>query len=249
MIIVKNDNEIECMREAGKILAYVHEEMASIIRVGISTYEISEYGFKIIKKKGCTASFYKLYDFPEPFCISLNDVVVHGIPDRHTFLKDGDIISIDGGVCFKGYQSDAARTHIVGNVSNEIKDLVDRTKKSFYEGIKYARDGNHLHDISNAIANYIEPFGYGIVTELVGHGIGKKVHEDPEIPNFKQNTRGPKLLRGMTLAIEPMINLGVSDVNFSEEDGWTVRTNDGKVSAHYENTILITDNEPEILTI
>lgn len=249
MISIKNDKEIECMREAGKILAYVHEEIGQFIKPGITTYELSEYGFKLIKKSGCTASFYHLYDFPAPFCISLNDIVVHGIPDKHTYIKEGDIVSVDGGVCYKGYHSDAARTHIIGNVSTEIIDLVERTKQSFFEGIKFAKDGNYLHDISNAIATYIEPFGYGIVEEMVGHGIGKAVHEDPDVPNFRKKNKGPKLKKGMTLAVEPMINLGTKDVYYDGPDDWLCRTKDGKYSAHYENTILITDNEPEILSL
>ena len=172
---------------------------------------------------------------------------MHGIPSRHRILQEGDIVSLDAGMIYKGYHSDEARTHGVGQISPEARRLIDATRESFFEGIKKAKAGNRLFEISNAIAAYIKPYGYGIVRDLVGHGVGTKLHEDPQIPNFAQIKRGPKLRPGMTLAVEPMINMGRADVEWLDDD-WTVVTEDGSLSAHYENTILITDGEPEILT-
>ena len=247
-ISIKSEREIQLMRESCKMLAKVHEEMAKIIRPGISTYDIDRLGDKLIRSMGCTPNFLDYNGFPASICVSVNEEVVHGIPNKHRILKDGDIVSLDCGLIYKGYHSDAARTYAVGEVTPEVQQLMDVTKQAFFEGIKYAKAGNHLFDISNAIDAYVSQFGYGIVRELVGHGIGTALHEDPQIPNFKQNRRGPKLVAGMTLAIEPMINLGRADVEWLDDD-WTVVAEDGLPSAHYENTILITDGEPEILTI
>lgn len=248
MVSIKSDREIELMRDAGKILAETHNLIADFIKPGISTYDIDKFAEKTVKKLGGECSFYHLYDFPGNFCISVNDEVIHGIPSKNKILKEGDIIKIDGGVCYKGYQSDAARTHIVGKTSKEIEDLVERTRNSFFEALKVCVPGNHINDIGIAITNYIDQFGYGVVEEYVGHGIGTKVHEDPEIPNYITKKKGPVLKKNMTLAIEPMINLGTIDV-YTAEDEWTVRTCDGLPSSHYENTIVITDNEPQILSI
>ena len=236
------------MREAGKILAYVHNEVGNYIKPGLSTEEIDRFAEKLVKKNNASCSFYHLYDFPGNFCISVNDEVIHGIPSRNVIIKDGDVVKIDGGVNYKGYQSDAARTHIVGKVSNEVKDLVDRTRQAFFEGIKFAYPGNHINDISTAIEKYIDQFGYGVVEDYVGHGIGTKVHEDPEIPNFSADKKGIMIKKNMTFAIEPMINLGSYEV-FTADDKWTVKTMDGSISSHYENTIVITDNGPEILSL
>ena len=236
------------MREAGKILAYVHNEVGNYIKPGLSTEEIDRFAEKLVKKNNASCSFYHLYDFPGNFCISVNDEVIHGIPSRNVIIKDGDVVKIDGGVNYKGYQSDAARTHIVGKVSNEVKDLVDRTKQAFFEGIKYAYPGNHINDISTAIEKYIDQFGYGVIEDYVGHGIGTKVHEDPEIPNFATDKKGIMIKKNMTFAIEPMINLGSYEV-YTSDDKWTVKTMDGSISSHYENTIVITDNGPEILSL
>ena len=187
--------------------------------------------------------------YPASFCISVNDEVVHSIPNKHKILHEGDIVSIDAGLIYKGMHSDAARTHAVGQITPEAQKLIDVTRQSFFEGIKKAVAGNHLFDISNAIADYVEPFGYGIVEELVGHGIGHALHEDPQIPNFRQKRKGIRLMPGMTLAIEPMINIGRPDVEWLDDD-WTVVTEDGSLSAHYENTILINEEgEPDILTL
>lgn len=248
MVTIKSHREIDLMRKAGKLLAQTHEEMAKAIKPGMSTWEIDKIGEDIIRSFGCIPSFLNYNGFPASICVSVNDEVVHGIPDRKRIIKDGDIVSLDAGLIYEGYHADAARTVMVGSVSEEARLLIERTKQSFFEGIKYAKAGNHLHDISNAIGDYCESFGYGVVRDLVGHGIGAKLHEDPQIPNFRQRRRGIKLQAGMTLAIEPMINAGTYDVYWQDDD-WTVVTEDGSLSAHYENTILITDGEPEILTI
>ena len=222
--------------------------MEQAIRPGISTMEINALGEKLIRAHGCVPNFLNYNGYPASVCTSVNDAVVHGIPNKNHILQEGDIISLDMGLIYKGYHSDAARTHAVGNVAPEVLKLMEVTKQSFFEGIKYAYAGNHLHEISNAIDDYVSQFGYGIVYDLTGHGIGRALHESPEIPNFRQRTRGPKLRPGMTLAIEPMITMGRPDVIWLDDD-WTVCTEDGSMAAHYENTILITDGEPEILTL
>ena len=247
-VTVKSAKETELMREAGRLLEIVHDEMAKMIRPGISTMDINEYGDKVIRELGCVPNFLNYSGYPASICVSVNEEVVHGIPRRDHILKEGDIVSLDAGLIYKGYHSDAARTHAVGRIDPKVQKLLDVTKQSFFEGIKMARAGNHLFDISNAIDSYVTPFGYGIVQDLVGHGIGTSLHEDPQIPNFRQKRRGIKLVPGMTLAVEPMINMGTWEVEWLD-DGWTVISADHSVSAHYENTILITDGEPEILTL
>ena len=247
-VTVKSAKEIELMREAGRLLEIVHDEMAKMIRPGISTMDINEYGDKVIRDLGCVPNFLNYSGYPASICVSVNEEVVHGIPRRDHILKEGDIVSLDAGLIYKGYHSDAARTHAVGKIAPEVQKLLDVTKQSFFEGIKYAKAGNHLFDISNAIDNYVTPFGYGIVQDLVGHGIGTSLHEDPQIPNFRQKRKGISLVPGMTLAVEPMINMGTWKVKWLDDE-WTVISADHSVSAHYENTILITDGEPEILTL
>ena len=247
-VSIKSEREIELMRQAGKILAKVHEELGKAVKPGISTWEIDRLGEELIRSYECVPNFLNCHGYPASVCVSVNEEVVHGIPSKERILKEGDIVSLDAGLIYRGYHSDAARTHFVGNVNDEVKKLVEETKNSFFEGIKMAKAGNHLYDISNAIDAYISKFGYGIVRDLVGHGIGTNLHEDPQIPNFRQSRRGLKLQPGMTLAIEPMINMGRADVEWLSDD-WTVVAEDGLPSAHYENTILITDGEPEILTI
>ena len=247
-VTVKTAGELELMREAGRILATVHDELAKIIRPGISTYEIDKAGKEMIRDFGCTPSFLNYQGYPASICVSVNEEVVHGIPSPRRILKDGDIVSLDAGVIYKGYHSDAARTHAVGNASEEALALIEVTKQSFFEGIKYAKPGNHLHDISAAIGDYATSRGYGVVRELVGHGIGTHLHEDPNIPNYRQRTRGIELVPGMTFAIEPMINAGTQHV-FWLDDDWTVVTEDGQLSAHYENTIVITETGCEILSL
>ncbi len=247
-IIIKTEQEIELIRESCRRLAIVHKELEEFIRPGISTRDIDIKGDQLIRKLGGIPNFLHYNGYPASICVSVNEEVVHGIPNKHRILQEGDIVSLDAGMIYKGYHSDAARTHAVGKVSPEVQQLMDVTRQSFFEGIKKAKAGNHLFEISNAIAAYIKPYGYGIVRDLVGHGVGTKLHEDPQIPNFAQVKRGPKLRPGMTLAIEPMVNMGRADVEWKDDD-WTVVAEDGLPSAHYENTILITDGEPEILTL
>ncbi|MDD6797909.1 MAG: type I methionyl aminopeptidase [Clostridia bacterium] len=247
-VSVKSQREIELMREAGKILAAVHEELEKIIEPGITTKHIDQVGYDIIKSYGCEPSFLNYEGYPASICVSVNDEVVHGIPSRKRVLHEGDIVSLDAGVIYKGYHSDAARTHAVGEISKEAQQLIDVTRQSFFEGIKFAKNGCHLYEISNAIADYVDKFGYGIVRDLVGHGVGSSLHEEPQIPNFRQPHRGMKLVSGMTLAIEPMINIGTQNVKWMD-DQWTVVAADGSLSAHYENTVLITDDGPEILSL
>lgn len=247
-VSIKSAREIELMREAGRILALVHEELGKAIHPGMSTLEIDILGERLIRSYDCIPNFLHYNGYPASICVSVNEEVVHGIPSKKRILKEGDIVSLDAGLIYKGYHSDAARTHGIGEISKEAQLLIERTRQSFFEGMKYAYAGNHLHQISNAINDYCESFGYGVVRDLVGHGIGSSLHEDPQIPNFKQVSRGIKLRPGMTLAIEPMVNAGRYDVDWLDDD-WTVVAEDGSLSAHYENTVLITDGEPEILTL
>lgn len=247
-VSIKSAREIEFMIEAGKRLAQVHDQLGEIIKPGISTYEIDAFGEEKIRALHCEPNFLNYHGYPASICVSVNDEVVHGIPSKKRILKDGDIVSLDAGLIYKGYHSDAARTHGVGTVSEDAALLMERTKQSFFEGIQYATQENYLYDISNAIDAYIKQFGYGIVRELVGHGIGTKLHEDPQIPNFAQKRKGLKLKAGMTLCIEPMINMGRCDVEWLDDD-WTVVSQDHSLSAHYENTILITESGPQILTM
>lgn len=247
-VSIKSAREIELMRAAGKILAKVHQDLGKQLKPGMSTLEIDKTGDEMIRSFGCIPSFKDYNGYPASICVSVNDEVVHGIPSANRFLKEGDIVSLDIGVIYKGYHADAARTHGIGEISEEAQLLIERTRQSFFEGIQYATEGNHLYDISNAIASYCDRFGYGVVEDLVGHGIGSHLHEDPEIPNFHQDRRGLKLRSGMTLAVEPMVNAGRLDVEWCEDD-WTVVTEDGSLSAHYENTILVTAGRPEILTL
>jgi len=245
---IKTPHEIELMREAGRILALVHENLAKEIKPGMSTLDIDRLGEEMIRSYGCIPSFKNYCGYPASICVSVNEEVVHGIPNANRILQEGDIVSLDAGVIYKGYHSDAARTVGVGEISEEAKLLIERTRMSFFEGMKKATAGNHLHDISNNIASYAESFGYGVVRDLVGHGIGSQLHEEPEIPNFRKRTRGIKLRAGMTLAVEPMINVGTHEVLWLDDD-WTVISEDLSLSAHYENTILITEGKPELLTL
>lgn len=247
-VSIKSEREIELMREAGRILAQVHEELGRILKPGISTMDIDRTGERLIRGFGCSPSFKNYNGYPASICVSVNDEVVHGIPNKHRILREGDIVSLDAGVIYNGYHSDAARTHAIGKISPEAQQLIQVTRECFFEGIKYAKKGYHLNDISSAIQAYAEHFGYGVVRDLVGHGVGKALHEDPEVPNFAQKRKGIRLCPGMTLAIEPMINMGRADVVWLNDD-WTVVTDDGSLSAHYENTILITEGEPEILSL
>ena len=247
-VTIKSEPEIEKMREACRLIAIVHDELGKALHPGMSTWEIDHMGEEMIRSFGCIPNFLNYKGYPASICVSVNNEVVHGIPSKKRIIQEGDIVSLDAGLIYQGYHSDAARTHAVGEISKEARQLIDVTRQSFFEGIKYAKAGNHLHDISAAIQAYAESYGYGVVRELTGHGIGRHLHEDPAIPNFKPVGRGIKLRPGMTLAIEPMINMGRPDVEWLDDD-WTVVTADGSLSAHYENTILITEGEPEILTL
>lgn len=248
IVTVKTTEEIKRMREAGKRLARVHEKLKESIRPGVSTKEIDRVCEDLIRSCGGIPNFLHYQGYPASVCVSVNDEVVHGIPSEDRFLREGDIVSLDTGLIYQGYHSDAARTYGVGEIGPEAEKLIEVTRECFFQGIEYARAGKHLHDISNAIAVGAIAHGYGIVYELVGHGIGRNLHEPPEIPNFPQRRRGVKLKAGMTLAIEPMINIGAGEVEW-QDDGWTVVTADHSLSAHYENTVLITDGQPEILTL
>lgn len=247
-VTIKSPREIELMREAGRILAKTHEELAKNLRPGMSTWDIDHMGEEIIRSYGCIPSFKNYNGYPASICLSVNDEVVHGIPHKEHFLDEGDIVSLDAGVIYKGYHSDAARTYGIGEIDDDAKKLIEVTRQSFFEGIKFAKAGNHLNDISAAIQKYAESFGFGVVRDLVGHGIGSHLHEDPEIPNFARKRKGILLQPGMTLAIEPMITEGSYEVVWLDDD-WTVMTEDGGWAAHYENTILITEGEPEILSL
>lgn len=247
MIIIKNDKEIDLMRIAGRIVAETLLLVEKKVKPGITTAELDRIAEEFITKHGAKPSFKGLYGFPASLCISVNEQVVHGIPGGYV-LKDGDIVSVDCGAYLNGFHGDAARTFAVGNVSEEANKLIKVTEQSFFKGIEYAKVGNRLTDISHGIQSYIEASGFAVVRDFVGHGIGRVVHEDPDVPNFGKPGRGPKLAQGMALAIEPMVNLGSYKVKTLNDD-WTVVTSDGSLSAHYENTIVILPDGPEILTL
>ena len=247
MIIIKNNNEIDRMRDAGRIVAETLLIVEEKIKPGITTAELDKVAEEFITKHGAKPSFKGLYGFPSSLCISVNEQVVHGIPGAYT-LKEGDIISVDCGALLNGFHGDAARTFSVGKVSQEAQKLIEVTRDCFFEGIKFAQVGNRLTDISHEIQRYVEDSGFSVVRDFVGHGIGRNVHEDPEVPNFGRPGRGPKLTEGMVLAIEPMVNIGTYRVKTLSDD-WTVVTSDGSLSAHYENTVAILPDGPEILTL
>ena len=246
MIKLKSSHEIELMRQAGKITAAARAFAGEMVRPGVTTQEIDKAVEQFIRKQGATPSFLHLYGFPNSICISVNDEVIHGIPGKRV-LREGDIVSIDVGACVGGFHGDCCATFACGAIDPQAQRLIDVTRQSFFEGIRWAKEGQRVGDISAAIQAYVEDNGFSIVREYVGHGVGAAMHEDPEVPNFGRGGRGPRLLRGMTLAIEPMVNAGGAAIR-QLSDGWTVKTLDGKWSAHYENTVLITDGEPEILT-
>ena len=247
-VSVKSKREIELMREAGRILGTVLNDLEKEAKPGVSTWHIDKIGEEMIRSYDCIPSFLGYGGFPGSICVSVNEQVVHGMPSKKTILEDGDIVSLDAGVIYKGYHSDAARTYGVGQISPEAAKLIEVTRQSFFEGIKFAKEGCHLYEISNAIAEYNEKFGYGVIRDLVGHGIGTELHEDPEVPNFRQERRGMKLYEGMTLAIEPMVAAGGYAVRTLDDD-WTTVTADNSLSAHYENTVLITKEGPQILSL
>ena len=247
MITLKSERELALMREAGHIVALAHKAVKDAIRPGISTAELDKIAYDVITSNGAIPSFLNYNGFPATICASVNEVVIHGIPSKNTILKDGDIISVDIGANYKGYHGDCAKTFFVGSVSEEKRQLVKVTTQSLYEGLKFARPGNRLSDISHAIEEYAKSFGYSVVLEYTGHGVGHALHEDPAVPNYGAPGKGPILKKGMTLAIEPMVNMGTHRIRVLK-DNWTVVTQDKKPSAHYEHSIVITDDGYEILT-
>ena len=248
MIIIKAKHELDLMREAGKVNAYILNELQNLIKPGISTLEIDRFVEKTVKKHGMIASEKGYCGYPASICVSINDEVVHGIPSKKRILRDGDIVSCDLVVEYQSYMADSARTYPVGNVSPEAAHLIKTAEKAFWNGIAYAKEGYRLSDISHAIQETVEGEGFGVIRDFVGHGIGSEMHEDPQIPNVGKPGKGPRLQRGMTLAIEPMITQGSWEVDILEDD-WTAVTIDGGLAAHYENTVIITDGEPELLTL
>ncbi len=247
MIEIKSEREIALLKEAGRIVALCHEEMAKQVRPGISTKELNDICENIIIKNGATPSFKGYNGFPSAICASVNEVVVHGIPSKKQILKDGDIIAIDIGACYKGYHGDSAWTYAVGNINSKDKLLMQVTHDSLFKGLEMVREGAHLGDVSAAIGDYASSFGFGVVEEFTGHGVGRNIHEDPPIFNFGKPNTGPILKEGMVLAIEPMINAGTKRIRILS-DGWTTITSDKSRSAHFEHTIVVRKNGYEILT-
>ena len=247
MVILKTDREIEKMKDAGRIASKALKLAGEAIEPGISTLEIDDIVRKYIESEGAKPSFLNYGGFPASACISVNNVVIHGIPSKKCIIKSGDIVSIDVGAFFEGFHGDNAATFACGEVSKEAKALIDTTRESLYEGIKMAQIGNRIGDIANAVQRYVEARSYSVVRDFVGHGVGAKLHEDPSVPNYGTPGRGVRLLSGMTIAIEPMVNVGTHEVKVLDDE-WTTVTADGKLSAHFENTIAITKDGPIILT-
>ncbi len=248
MINIKSKSEIELMKIAGRITGETLKRIEEAVKPGVTTKELDHIAEKYIKSQGCTASFKNYGGFPGSVCASVNDVIIHGFPDN-TPLKEGDIVSIDVGACYKGYHGDAARTFAVGNISPESKRLIDVTKASFFEGIKFAAPGYRVSDISKAVQNFVEENGFSVLRDYCGHGVGAQLHEEPDVPNyFERRDRGPRLCPGMVIAIEPMVNAGKKEY-YVDDNEWAVLTADGKNAAHYENTVLITSGEPVLLTL
>ena len=246
MITIKSEREIELMREAGKMVSMTHQYLKNFIKPEITTKELDRLAEEYIRKMGGVPTCKGYEGFPATLCTSVNDTVVHGIPDNYK-LKDGDIITIDMVIGYKGYQGDAAWTYAVGEISDDKKYLMEHTEKALYEGVKQVKPGNRIGDISNAVEEYANKYHLGVVKELCGHGIGREMHEDPEVPNYGTKGTGPKLREGMVICIEPMLNLGTADI-YMLDDEWTIKTDDGKPAAHYEHTILVTKDGYEILT-
>ena len=250
-IFIKNDEQIEKMRLASKIVAETHALLEENIRPGVPTKDLDRIAEEYIRSRGAEPSFlgYEMTGegFPAAICVSINEEVIHGIPGLRR-LKNGDIVSIDIGAYIDRFHGDAARTYAVGQISPEMQMLIDVTQQSFFEAMNYCRHGRHLHEISNAVENYVQRYGFSVVREFCGHGVGRKMHEDPQIPHYRQQNRGPRLQKGMTLAIEPMVVIGKAGIRILD-DNWTVVTKDGTCAAHYENTVVVTDGEPDILTL
>ena len=254
MVTIKSKREIELMREACRVVAVMYDELEKKIKPGMSTWDVDVLAERIIRREGAIPAekgFTEMKGvppYPASICISINDEVIHGVPSKHKFIREGDIVSIDTVALKNGFNGDAARTFMIGNVSKDARRLVEVTKQAFFEGIKFAKKGNRIGDVSHAIGEYVRSQGYSVVREFQGHGIGRQMHEDPGIPNYGKAGRGIRLEPGMTLAIEPMVIQGKPNI-LELDDGWTIITEDGSLAAHYENTILITEKEPEILTI
>lgn len=246
---IRSEDDIAIMRESGRRLAEVLSAVHAFLRAGITTCEVDRFVEEKIKSLNGTPNFRGSEGFPGSICISINDEVVHGVPSQDRILCEGDIVSIDTGMDYKGWQSDAARTWGIGKISPDAQKLIDVTRESFFAGMEYAKAGHHLYEVSAAVGRYAEQYGFGVVKELSGHGIGRHLHEAPDIPNFPQKRRGPLLMENMTFAVEPMITEGSPEIMWDDDESWTVRTADGSLAAHYENTIRITANEPELLTI
>ena len=247
MIKLKSQREISLMRKAGEITAAARAYAGKLVTAGITTREIDKAVHDFIISKGAIPTFLGYSGYPASVCLSVNEELIHGIPGPRV-LREGDIVSVDVGATWHGYVGDCAATFTVGKVSDENQRLIDVTRQSFFEGIQYAREGYRISDIGHAIQQYVEDNGFSVVREYVGHGVGSVMHEDPEVPNYGRPGRGPRLVRGMTIAVEPMVNMGTAAIRVLD-DGWTVVTKDGKPACHYENTILITSGDPEILTV
>ena len=248
MIIVKSPREIELMKEAGRLVAKVFEAVEPHIKPGVSTYELNKIAEDVIYAGGGSCPCKGYYDYPAGTCVSVNDTLIHGIPSKKIILKEGDIVSLDVVACLKGYCADATRTYGVGILKENVKKLMQVTKDAFYEGIRFAKPNSHVGDISSAIQQYVESFGYNVSRDFTGHGIGKNMHEDPSVPNYGNSGAGPLLKPGMALAIEPMVLEGRKETRVLG-DGWTVKSRDGKLTCHYENTIIITEEGNEIITL
>ena len=248
MVVIKTARELSLMKDACRISAEALRVAGEAVKPGVTTYEIDTIVRKYIEKQGASPSFLGYGGFPASACISVNNVVIHGIPSKKQILKEGDIVSVDVGAYYNGFHGDAARTFPVGKVSDEASKLIEVTKQSFFEGLKFVKPNNRVSDISGAIEDYVVSFGYSVVKEYTGHGIGRELHEDPEVPNYRTNRRGHRLAAGMAIAIEPMVNQGTDEISLAGNK-WTVYTKDGKLSAHYENTVIVTDDEPLIVTL
>ncbi|MGI6212512.1 MAG: type I methionyl aminopeptidase [Anaerovoracaceae bacterium] len=248
MIIIKSDEEIDLMRTSGKVTGKILHDLADFIKPGMSTFDVDRFVEDTIREHDMIPTFLGYGGFPASACVSINEEVVHGIPSKSRILKEGDIVSVDIGSTYKGYVSDAARTYAVGEISPEAQQLIDTTRESFFEGIKFARPGNRLSDISHAVQTRAEADGFSVIRDYVGHGVGREMHEDPQIPNYGKPHKGPRIAKGMVFAIEPMICQGGYECRVLDND-WTVVTVDGKLAAHYENTVVITDDGPELLTL
>ncbi|MCR2033235.1 type I methionyl aminopeptidase [Anaerofustis stercorihominis] len=248
MIVLKSDHEIDLMKKAGSITAKAHDAVKRYIKPGMSTLDLDKLVEDVILTNNATPAFKGYMGFPKSICSSINDEVVHGIPDKKTIINDGDIVSVDIGAFYDGYVGDQAKTYMVGNVSETAKKLVEVTRQSFFEGLKCVKEGYRISDISREIQNYAESHGFSLVRDYTGHGVGQEMHEDPAVPNYVGARKGPRLQKGMTIAIEPMVNEGTYDVHVLD-NGWTVVTDDGKLSAHYEHSVAVTDGDPIILTL